>query len=101
MYIIFVCQGALLLIALVLSLLYPGTSLSKPPLLMSAYEITHKESGWLPLLCSCDIIFCVISATSCSCYMQCLGREYLVILGFPPVVCLSSNWGWYLHCSHG
>ena len=33
--------------------------------------------------------------------MQCLGCRQVVILGFPPVVCLSSNWGRYWRCSHG
>ena len=28
--------------------------------------------------------------------MQCLGREWVIILGFPPVMYLSSNWGGYL-----
>ena len=35
---------------------------------------------------SCDIIFQVISTTCCSCYMQCLGHEWIIIWGFPPSV---------------
>jgi len=33
--------------------------------------------------------------------MQCLGREWVIICGFPPVVCLCSNWGVYFHRSRG
>jgi len=33
--------------------------------------------------------------------MQCLGREWVIILGFQPVVYPYSNWGGYLRCSHG
>ena len=39
------------------------------------------------------IRFWLISATRSSCYMQCLGREWVNVLGFPPVVYLSSNGG--------
>ena len=49
---------------------------------------------------SCDTIL-GDSATPCSCYVQCLGREWIIILGFPPVVCPSSNWAGCLCCSHG
>ena len=35
---------------------------------------------------TCDIIFLAISATLCLCYMQCLGCDWVIILGFPPVI---------------
>ena len=42
------------------------------------------------------IKFGVVSATRCSCYMQCLGCEWIITLGLQPVVKPSSNWGGYL-----
>ena len=38
-------------------------------------------------------------ATHYLCYVQCLGCDYVIILGFSPVMYLSSNSGGYLHCS--
>ena len=37
----------------------------------------------------------VISPFRCKCYMQCLGGERSIILGFPPAVSPSSTWGGY------
>ncbi len=48
-------------------------------------EIAHDEFGRPPAMW----LFWLISATRCSCYMQCLGREWVVLLGFLPVVYLS------------
>ena len=60
-------------------------------LLTSANEIAHEECGRRSLLQSCDIIFLMISTVCCSCYMQCLGCECVIISGFPPVVHPFSN----------
>ena len=50
---------------------------------------------------SCAIIFWVISATCSSYYMQCLGCEWVILLGFPLFVpCARLKIGRYLTCSH-
>ena len=69
-----------------LSLAY---SCLKYPRLTSANE-RHPQKVW-SAAGSCDVIFWVISATSCSCYTQCLGCEWVIILGFPPLIYPSSN----------
>ena len=74
----------------------PDTSVCKTPLLTSASEITRQLCGrssvmWYDLG--------VISTIRCSCYMQCLGCEWVIILGFPSVMYPSSNWdGYLLYC---
>ena len=69
-------QGSLWLITSVLFLLYPWH------IPLESYSFNRVSMVGLQ---SCDIILCVIPATRCSCYMQCLGREWVIILGFPPV----------------
>ena len=59
-------------------------------LLTPANEITHQV-----------ISYQVISSTQCSCYLQCLGYMWVIILRFLADVYPSSIWGRYLHCSHG
>jgi len=43
----------------------------------------------------------IVWVTSATCSMQYFGCESVLILGIPPVICPSSNWDWYLYCSHG
>ena len=65
----------------------PAISLSKTPLLTSAFEIAHEQCGWPLVVWYTILVFCSIFS---SCYMQCFGCEWVIILGFPPVVYLSS-----------
>jgi len=48
---------------------------------------------------ACAIL--AISATHCSCYVQSLVWEWVIILRFPPVMYLSTNCGERLHYSRG
>ena len=89
------------------------------PLQNSTFKLSQLNCSWGEWLASGHVIkLCVISATNCLCYvqwlgykwviilgdfshMQDLGHEWVTILGFPSMVYLPSNWGRYLHCSHG
>ena len=84
-------QGSLRMITSVPALLCrrgPGTSLSTTqcqPMKSPTRSVFYMRS--------CDVILWLISVTRCPCYMQCLGHELVIILGFPPVMYPSLKWG--------
>ena len=41
-----------------------------------------------------------VTSVSTTAYKPSLGREWVILLGFPPDMYPSSNWGGYLRCSH-